>query len=120
MRYDIKKIPIGKVNGIRKIIKKIVLLIYKIYGYNNIIESYIKRCKKYDYDKSEYISENIWGDGKLVFKKSLLEDKKMIIDGLEVNGIKNYDEILKLMYGDYIKLPPKEERISHPIKAYIK
>ena len=120
MRYDIKKIPIGKVNGIRKILKKIILFFYKIYGYNRVIESYIKCCKQYDYNKSEYITDNIWGDGKLIFKKSLLEDKSMEFDELEVNGVKNYDEMLTIMYGDYKKLPPEEERVSHSIKAYRK
>ena len=35
--------------------------------------------------------------------------------------LKNYDEYLKGIYGDYMKLPPKEKQITHHMfKAYKK
>ena len=46
-------------------------------------------------------------------------DKKDLISctldfcDLKVNGIKDYDKILTLTYGDYMKLPPEEKRIGH-------
>lgn len=30
----------------------------------------------------------------------------------------NYDEWLRIVYGDYMKIPPKEEQIHHNVKAY--
>lgn len=32
--------------------------------------------------------------------------------------IKEYDEMLKNSYGDYMQLPPKEQQIGHNIEAY--
>ena len=34
--------------------------------------------------------------------------------------ILNYDYLLKRMYGDYMKLPPEEKRISHDFNAWWK
>ena len=51
-------------------------------------------------------------------------DKKDLISytldfcDLKVNGIKDYDKILTLTYGDYMKLPPEDKRINHKIKAW--
>ncbi len=43
--------------------------------------------------------------------------KKINFEGKEYNVPNNYDAILKTTYGDYMKIPPKEEQITHnPIK----
>ena len=34
--------------------------------------------------------------------------------------IKAYDDMLKQTYGDYMKLPPKEQQIGHNVEAYWK
>ena len=36
--------------------------------------------------------------------------------GLRLFGPKNYDEYLKKIYGDYMQLPPVEERNKHSIE----
>lgn len=42
-------------------------------------------------------------------------------EGSEVMAIEKYDEYLKATYGDYMKLPPKEKRVSHhKFEAYWK
>ena len=45
---------------------------------------------------------------------SLLEQRALYeIDGKQFYGPKDYDRILKLLYGDYMKLPPEDKRITH-------
>lgn len=39
--------------------------------------------------------------------------KKAKFENIEVNVPGNYDEILKSLYGDYMQLPPKEDRYNH-------
>jgi lipopolysaccharide cholinephosphotransferase len=39
-------------------------------------------------------------------------------EGKQFPGIPNYDSFLKTRYGDYMKLPPKEQQIQHNIDAY--
>ena len=42
-------------------------------------------------------------------------------EGNSFKAIKNYDKYLSNLYGDYMKLPPVEKRISHhTFKAYFK
>ena len=52
----------------------------------------------------------------LVFSKSDFYPPTSIkFEDILVNVPKNYDEILKNLYGDYMELPPKEKRYNHPI-----
>lgn len=39
-------------------------------------------------------------------------------EGYEFPIIKAYDEMLKNSYGDYMKMPPKEQQIGHNMEAY--
>ena len=46
-------------------------------------------------------------------RKSFEETMKMEFNGKKYQVIKDYDKYLKSVYGDYLKLPPKEKRINH-------
>ena len=37
----------------------------------------------------------------------------MKFEDIEVNVPSNYDNILTSLYGDYMKLPPEEDRYNH-------
>ena len=41
-------------------------------------------------------------------------------EGLNVMIFKNYDEILRTTFGDYMKLPPEDKRVCHGLEAYWK
>lgn len=43
---------------------------------------------------------------------------KLEFEGYEFYAPKDYDAYLTGMYGDYMKLPPEEQRINHKIEAY--
>ncbi|XME01253.1 phosphorylcholine transferase LicD [Lachnospiraceae bacterium C1.1] len=49
----------------------------------------------------------------LRFSKKSIEVKKAEFDGRMVNIPVGYDEILTKTFGDYMELPPEEERVSH-------
>jgi len=47
------------------------------------------------------------------------ENRLMKFEDKEFSGMKYYDEYLKKMYGDYMKLPPKEKQIAeHGVEIY--
>lgn len=77
---------------------------------------------KYDYNESEYV---ITWCGQNAFnreyhKSSWLEDGvKVKFGDIDLNIPTNYDAYLKCMYGDYMKLPPEEDRVSHHYVAYL-
>ena len=53
----------------------------------------------------------------LIFrKKDFSSVKKVKFEDIEVSVPVNYDYILKSLYGDYMELPPVEERYNHPIE----
>ena len=43
----------------------------------------------------------------------LLPTKELEFEGKMFKCMNNYEEYLKVLYGDYMQLPPTEKRISH-------
>lgn len=110
----------NKTNIIRRSFKKLILLFLRPIKYKYIIRSYIKLCSKYDTENTEFVCHNVWGVGeKEKFpKEMLLETSKYKFEDLEVTGIKDYDKWLTIRYGDYMKLPPEDKRITHEFEAW--
>ena len=51
---------------------------------------------------------------RVIFPKYLFESiKKVPFENIEINVPEDYDTYLKIMYGDYMKMPPIEERFNH-------
>lgn len=111
---DVKKIAFRK--G-RSIVKNLELLVLKTilspFPYRMVRNKIIQLNKKYDFKSSTFCSEMCYTGAlhmpKVIFgkgKRCLFEDRDYIIPD-------NYDSWLTGVYGDYMKLPPVEERISH-------
>lgn len=68
-------------------------------------------------DNDEYLTD--WGspyhyDKKATFKRSVFASPKALsFEGLEINVPNQYEQFLSTLYGDYMQLPPEEERINH-------
>ena len=63
-----------------------------------------------DWDSKWYANKKDFGDGAVYY-----------FEGIPFKGPVNYDAVLKTIYGDYMKLPPVEKRISyHTSDAYWK
>lgn len=71
-----------------------------------------KVFQRYDYDTSEYIWP--YGGGRLIMKKENYGSPVRVRfeDGM-FNAPEHYDEVLRLGYGDYMKLPPENQRKSY-------
>ena len=79
----------------------------------------IKLGKEYDFETSKNIGIFIWGIGiceKL--SKDYLDICKVKFNGKKFNAYKKYNDYLKQMYGDYMKLPSIEKRKNHSVEAY--
>lgn len=120
-----EKFVIGNTKAFfRKIIKYPVFIFSKIIG-----KEYFQRklallvgIKKYE--ESDYVGCIIWisGGERDVYKKEWLEETiELSFCNHMVSVPKKYDKILKNIYGDYMKLPSKEEQIGHHFyKAFLK
>jgi len=82
---------------------------------NKMLLKVDKALRKYDYDKCDYLV-NFFGAYKFkeMFPKKYYGKGKLYkFEDIKMNGPIEYDLILKQMYGDYMKLPPKDERENH-------
>lgn len=64
-----------------------------------------------------------WGyNGEELYPASIWKDiTEVDFEGYKFYAPARYDEILRMRYGDYMKLPPEEERIyAHSIECYLK
>lgn len=69
--------------------------------------------QKFDYDKSDYCI-NMLGDYELreIVPTPMYGDAKYInFEGVNAAGPAEPDGILRIIYGDYMKLPPKEQQV---------
>lgn len=68
----------------------------------------------------KYLSGGL-GKKEFLNKEDFDEYIDIEFEGYKFKSIKNYDKYLKQLYGDYMKLPPKEKQISyHEMKVYYK
>lgn len=74
-----------------------------------------KLSRSYSGKKSEYVTNTESGSGAIYLKKWFDGRKLHDFEGEKFYIPENYDEILKTVYGNYMKLPPKEEQEPHHI-----
>lgn len=109
---------------VRKIIKFPVYMYAKIRGKDHYQNKLEKLAGKKDYDSSKYVGCVIWlswGE-KDIFPREWFDKTVMMkFDQYEFRVPAEYDKVLRHEYGDYMKLPPKKDRIGHHyFKAYKK
>lgn len=99
-----------------KIKKKIYGTILKLVPIRFMHFTLEKILTFYSEDKVNYLCSfsTVYNIEKDTFdKRKLLPYKKIIFEKKEFMGIEGYDYYLSKMYGDYMKLPPKEKRVNH-------
>lgn len=76
-----------------------------------------KIINRYSFSTSKYVGCFVWDADMVYFPKKYFEGTtSMQFEGLAVDVPKEYDKVLRISYGDYMKLPPEEEQ--HPTHGY--
>lgn len=67
---------------------------------------------KYDFDSADFAATYVGAYGKkeIMPKKYYGEGREYIFEGLTVRGVDIYDLYLRALYGDYMAVPPENER----------
>ena len=77
-----------------------------------------------EYEDSNYIGCVVWlsGGKKEIFLRKWFDETVMVpFEKYQFRVPKDYDEVLRHTYGDYMQLPPEKDRIGHHyFKAYRK
>lgn len=89
------------------------LLVRKIYSMHGLQKRIRKILTKNDYALAKLASS--YTDGyKKAFPKEICDHYGPYeFEGHTVQGIVDYDPYLKVMYGDYMQIPPEEKRVQH-------
>lgn len=76
-----------------------------------------KIITRYNLSDSKYVGCFVWDAEMVYFPKIYFEQTTSLqFEGITVDVPKEYDKVLRISYGDYMKLPPEEER--HPTHDY--
>ena len=107
----------------RLLLKVLFLAMYYLLGgYRNITILMDKSARRMNerYMNSEHYGNGTWPEKmKDYFKEeAVFPYIKMKFEMDEFNVPKNYDLYLSQFYGDYMKLPPEDERPQHMLAAY--
>lgn len=107
------------------IIKKLAKIPFVYYarkrGIEKILDDYNKILTTYDVHKTKYAISNypIYDKNSEIQKSHLLNNVRYHrFENIDVLILCEYDEWLKITYGDYMQLPPLNERKPHENKAY--
>ncbi len=101
---------------IKRIYYSIVSIIYTPF------DKHIELCKDLVFDDAKYYANLAWPGWKMreYCPKHVLDDYILVpFEDSEFYVMKGYDESLRLKYGDYMQLPPIEQRIAtHPFNTF--
>lgn len=89
---------------------------------NKLVRKLHILAQKYNHIKTSLFGCNEYCAFKYLYKKEWFEEgTNVVFEGVEYRTAKDWDAFLKCIYGDYMTLPPEEQRVStHPLEAYYK
>lgn len=109
---------------LKRTIKKLICsLSHALFDYKYILDKEIELFRTFDFDNSLYSLCYGAAEGKKgkILRKDYVDLADYAFEGEFFKALKNYDVQLTREFGDYMKLPPINERIpSHDAKWYIK
>lgn len=106
------------------VIKFPVWILGKIIGIKTIIGWLEKQNMKRKFDESKYVKCTSWepmGRCFSILREDLEEAVDIEFEGMMIRAPKGYDRMLRSIYGNYMELPPEENRLPmHDYIAYLK
>ena len=100
---------------------KLIVIFARIIGANYLKKRHIKLCRNKK-KKTDYVLLNWpeYGFNKEVEKTDNFKKyQKVKFENIKAMIISNYDEVLRTMFGDYMQLPPEEDRVAkHDTEIY--
>ena len=124
MRYMIQnaRAKIGKGTSLVRILAKTpAVLVMRLIGYQRVINRMNRIAKTYDYDSSRYvgaITYGIYGPGERCLHDEVVDFTEVTFEGKRYPAPGCYDRYLTQIFGDYMQLPPEDQRADHKMKVW--
>ena len=118
-RYMIQnaRAKLGKGTSVGHIVVKTPLvLLMRLIGYQRVIDQMNRIAKRYDYDRSKYVGAvtfGIYGSGERCLHDDVVKFEKVTFEGHSFNAPGGYDKYLTQIFGEYMQLPPEDQRHNH-------
>jgi lipopolysaccharide cholinephosphotransferase len=108
-----------RIKALLKIVPIVVIRLLNLdkYAQRKILQS----TKKYPYEQSDYVCEICWnslGVGEAIRRLDFENQIQVEFEKHYFLSTAKYDQWLRGMYGDYMRLPPKEKRVSHGLQCW--
>lgn len=115
MYYMKSRLHFERDNGfIKNSVKHILDFISHFYSLKTLRNKLLKCAAHYNYETSDKVACIVWDGQKTPLDKKIFEDVVRVpFEDTELLIPKKYDEILRHYYGDYMQLPPENERVGH-------
>lgn len=102
----------------KKLIKNLLYPFSRLISSYKVCEKLNNLCKAYDYDNSDMVGDIVWGfDEREIISKECFQGMYGEFEGYQFCIPKGYDQLLRQCYGNYMELPPEEERMTHQFEA---
>ncbi len=103
----------------QRIIKKMIVR----EDIHKIVDDYIRCSKKHETSDSNHVGVllvSVWNtDKNEYFPKEIMESLiEVPFEDTTFYAVKDFDNYLRVIYGDYMQLPPIEKRIGHRVHKY--
>lgn len=95
---------------------KIIRRYFYAANYKNYRDEMTQLAFNVDYESARVVGDLLWAndrENEYLSKKDFEQYAKLDFEGKKFQVIENYQKLLELEYGDWEKLPPKSQRVSH-------
>lgn len=77
-------------------------------------------CSRVDYEKATLVGaiSGMYGHKERWPKDKMLPQTRLKFENMEASAFEHYDVYLSNLYGDYMRLPPKEQQVPHCDSGY--
>ena len=125
-KINILRMLVVGFNKKRSVMKNALVLVARcipsfVLSHTKLIAQIRELAMKCEYDKCDYVVNygGAWGEREIGKKEWINSPRLYSFEKTKIYIPNGYDEYLKKMYGDYMKLPPIHKRCSHHDYVYM-
>lgn len=105
----------------RKLLKYVASFLMKALPCDYFIKKIVNNARKYEFAESEKVGLFVWDEKIICDKAAVSAFTEVEFENNFFKAPENYHYWLSVLYGNYLELPPVEDRVSHHMyEAYLK